>query len=92
MPRNVTPNSISEMEPQKLISPTFLFAMVTPTSLVQEDVPQPLSLSQGNVIEYYGKGGGTGPSGPSADMLREYIETVLAQGNRPLLESLSADV
>ena len=38
-----------------------------------------LILSQGNVIEYYGKGEGTGPSGPSADMLRSYIESAWAR-------------
>jgi hypothetical protein len=36
-----------------------------------------LILSSGNQIEYYGKGDGTDPNGPSSDMLREYIEAAI---------------
>ena len=37
-----------------------------------------LILSDGNRIEYYGKGDGTDPNGPSSEMLRGYIEAALS--------------
>lgn len=36
-----------------------------------------LILGEGNRIEYYGKGDGTNPNGPSSDMLRGHIEAAL---------------